>query len=757
MRIDRARLRRLVAATGGLALLAWAVLGAGMACAQDNRQAGELRGAPRLENLLGRWRSPDDASEIVIERAAPDDPRLVNSLVVHTRKHSWHGVFDGRREPQPARIEVTMQPQAAEMNAEIPAWARQQVEGRLEWRLRLDEIDDCLCSGLRARWFPGEVGWEEQDGVRTATVTGPGKPIELNYRRVPPDPLHDVKEPVLFLRSADRNIAHYEPLQSVAKQTPFIVEVVLPADLAATQGDSLTVELRGRKSGAAARIDLARSTRLATGAWSYMTDPPVELRNFSLVGPAVNLRVGNGEAVVATYSAPNGESASEIFTLYETWAQQGLDHNLETLNLLGAVTSAMLAQGTTLTDGRPLSAGDRAILARKLQMIANARQLLAQNAAELIALSVGQSYLGMLQDREIENWTERRRTGGGFEYHGLHLDPNRFTSDHELETVTKSIDEAYDRYANVVLGFVRDLGIDTFHAVIVGHLDNFLIAFYGTDVYGRPYDAADRVMAGIHLVRDWAVEGTQSGLGEMAAGARLRLSEADSERRSWRAERARQSQDVERQRFRQSEASELMRGRDGARKFYRQAPGEVAFHEDLGGLPDSARFLPGTQNSLPDTDFQCRGDTCSLQSLARAASFIGKKVASVINEKVLAKLAGGFGVYEPGQGTYRSMMPKLARLLGLPHDVQVASAVGDLAALLDQGGTLVVSMLYLDEAKQPARGTGHSIHVYEIIRSSVSGEPSYVKYWDPWTGRSIGMTACDFQSIFAAGTVLRLY
>ncbi len=79
---------------------------------------------------------------------------------------------------------MTYKPRAAEMNPDIPEWARKKIEGILEWQLEISGRHTCGVPKLRAGFYPGEVEWrpDGESSVDGAWIAGKGVVRAINLK-----------------------------------------------------------------------------------------------------------------------------------------------------------------------------------------------------------------------------------------------------------------------------------------------------------------------------------------------------------------------------------------------------------------------------------------------------------------------------------------------------------------------------------------------------------------------------------------------
>ena len=127
-----------------------------------------------LEDVLGRW-DDDNGDSVDIQGDA-------RKLVLKTTRQ-WEGTYDG------GKLTFYYTPKETEISEAAPGWARGHVEGKLKWTIELKAHRQCGLSIIEGQWHPGALHYEEEKDAygkvlkQSATVTGPGRPVELHYSR----------------------------------------------------------------------------------------------------------------------------------------------------------------------------------------------------------------------------------------------------------------------------------------------------------------------------------------------------------------------------------------------------------------------------------------------------------------------------------------------------------------------------------------------------------------------------------------------
>ncbi|HLK13684.1 MAG TPA: hypothetical protein VKT78_02675, partial [Fimbriimonadaceae bacterium] len=199
-----------------------------------------------VRSLLGAWQTEDGQNVWI---AQVDEKTL---SLVGARQVEWRGPYvDGK-------LELSVKPTAAQMNPDIPDWARDLVakQGTLEWKLKLSPAEDKDGMTLIGEMLPGEVDWQEVSDPntneiykRTARVTGAsGTPIKMKLSKVPHWGIvdtYDLSQQVL--KSTARGTEAYHTLFAYGPSMPGLISQVkkvlsdapgIDYDLLGASGDS---------------------------------------------------------------------------------------------------------------------------------------------------------------------------------------------------------------------------------------------------------------------------------------------------------------------------------------------------------------------------------------------------------------------------------------------------------------------------------------------------------------------------------------
>src|SRR5689334_7636739 len=135
------------------------------------------------EKVAGKWNSRNRVGASV--EIVKDDPKDHSRFTLHGT-HDWQGTLAN------GKLVFKRKPTVDEMENAAPQWARQAVEGQIEWSLELDPKDKCGTLVLEGQWFPGrikvvqEVDAADKVTKQQATSDGRGSPIDIRFERLPP-------------------------------------------------------------------------------------------------------------------------------------------------------------------------------------------------------------------------------------------------------------------------------------------------------------------------------------------------------------------------------------------------------------------------------------------------------------------------------------------------------------------------------------------------------------------------------------------
>ena len=369
-----------------------------------------------LEDALGFWRFDDDENPFVIVQEDPDFEAYPYRLEAHTRERVWKGNYEpsepGEASRQhDARLTFRYKPKAEEMNSEIPAWAREQLEGELEWTVEIDEPRTCGGDHLDFKWYPGEVTWQDGEGGEggKAWISGKGK---ARHRTLVPE---EFEPPELFAAAMVRlrlpgqgmraeaadaekggvDLGNELPLQALIKGQLFYVEVFLPYELAKEKGANIIVNIRGMSEGGTASRALQRGALRKGYPAKYTNYDPLVIGEgptflsqswFNEVGTRgsrLDFNPKNGESVEFAY-----EDAKTIVPVYNDVQQFKLAQYFTAVARLRGLFASLLNL-PHVTDRARESA------LRRLLLLSNFEALMAhEERPDWLKVGIAKRYLG---------------------------------------------------------------------------------------------------------------------------------------------------------------------------------------------------------------------------------------------------------------------------------------------------------------------------------------------------------------------------
>lgn len=378
----------------------------------------------RVEDVLGLWQTRDGPPLAIalLSQAGAGKP-ATSQLIAHTKKRAWTGTFAAAELGPVVKLAYT--PKAAEMNPEIPDWARRAAEGRLVWRIELTPKGESYDLSFSGKWFAGEVTWnpdsEDPKSVGVADEKTPYEfELELNYGVA----VAALEKPTISiqLKTATEYDPDIYPIDALTQGQLFSPRLTFPAEMAKTLGQKLTVNIKATKSGDTEPVELKMRGRVGTGPVTYLPDEPVlisdncaaggiERRNPRTLstkwirrkiagddadgggwfwtwvagedpGPCLQLDVKSGDPIEVRYN----EIYVEVPT-YPSWVQRALArHHV----LLARLRVAFQATASGNYDAASVTAAKKG-----LRMLANYERLLASDKlTDVHRFNLGQLYLG---------------------------------------------------------------------------------------------------------------------------------------------------------------------------------------------------------------------------------------------------------------------------------------------------------------------------------------------------------------------------
>lgn len=369
-----------------------------------------------LEKLIGMWELAEkgagfDPGILAIVPTNPESEEYAHDVTLYTTDahRVWEGKYHSAQElDADAMVTLSYKPKADEMNPDIPKWAREQIEGELEWKLELQPAGSWGTPEFVAKFYPGKVEWNEKALVKegkSAWVVGKGEPSEYTYTRV----LHEVLAytygaPELHVRMEGAPQGDIRPIEGLVKRQEFIVEVYLPPELAKQRGETLTVDIKGLKNGDSTTLELKAGKIFDDRMTTYSHPTAVTIANrgdqrvedykapkFSLnwvlgnthPGSRLGINIANEEEVEFSY-----DGSSVTLPVYNSLYQRGIARHKAAMQTLRGFFAAMVSDPKYAAKAR-----DEAT--QKLQMLKNYEAVLnSETAHDRIRYAVGMRYFG---------------------------------------------------------------------------------------------------------------------------------------------------------------------------------------------------------------------------------------------------------------------------------------------------------------------------------------------------------------------------
>ena len=359
-----------------------------------------------LEGLIGIWQPVDGGERAhAIVQADPDGDPL--AIELHTPDRVWRGRFEPPSAGSPGRARAPRvgqpsTPRADEINPATPDWAGQQVAGRLVWRLDVDESGAPYDPRLSVKFHRGRVRWSEEELTAELAGDGPPEIFELEPETVLDEEEQGQLSVGLQIPAFPDHDAFDDPAEALLKGQRFHVLVRVPAFAAQEIGPSLTVNVRGVDSGAAATIALEAGAAVGDRPVVYANREPVTLGDchamlnppanppflsmnwlLNVSGDCIDFAFADGEPVVFEV-----QGAAQEVRMYRSWVQRALVRSRQGLERLTAVMEAVL-------DSPDAGPPQRQAARERLQMLANLGTILDNGElTDVHKYAVAELYLG---------------------------------------------------------------------------------------------------------------------------------------------------------------------------------------------------------------------------------------------------------------------------------------------------------------------------------------------------------------------------
>jgi hypothetical protein len=689
-----------------------------------------------IEKLFGAWQSEDDGSIVHIGPSQRGDNR---SLQFKGKYDDWGGSYDGRQ------LTFIRHALADQMDDAAPKWARDEVERQhsLMWWLELTPHESCGLLSAKGQWFPGELSWREEKDPASGQVkreamslATKGKPLPVKYVKLTDDGTESptlTGEPVILVRPGDRSMPRL-PVQSLNKKESFFVELILPAELAAKQGKTVTVNLRDTNNGHTAT--LALEVFHQRGSVLYTTNQAVTFEKpFNIAGPSdlVNspfdninvesLKPTNGDSIVVSYSGADSQS----FTVYSSWVQQGIAANEQAFQQERSLYESLLNDPKT-------SPADKEELHQKTQAILNAQTVIRdyhpdQGFNDVSRYLVGKYY----HERLLDVWkADLSGSGVGSSATEWLQGKGQYnmqfnivsTSTKEINTLAAAISDAHERNLNELFGPVMSglaLGMYQIVAQATGG-DQIWVTFFGINSMGQPVDLTDRILSGTNLAFGALLQG---------AGSKFMADLSSSEARVNRfgaSDSLKTGELLER--YVHDDPRISMSSGPQARPVVHEL--DIAWLDQVYG--ENALLMPTPGETLP---VQIDNSTCAIAVAQQMAREGGQ---GFVPEALLTEVLRRQGKFVPGVGTYHTGFESLIADSGGRWLFKKRATLTDISEFLSKGYMVRATVKPLSWPDL------HSVRVREVVQHG--GEDFFVIFDDPAFGRRVVLPACDFERVF---------
>ena len=396
--------------------------------AEETIQQAENTANPRREigrftrdMLLKVWEADArnegyDAGLFAITQESPDFEQYQNRLLLYgDNNRIWKGTFHTENETDAEGLATFKYiPKADEINPEIPNWARQEIAGKLEWKIVLQQDGTHGTPRLKVQYYPGEVEWDEEaiEGQeKSAYVSGEGEPREFIYSPI----VHQVTTGIygapevdIYLDRSEKNDPRL--LEGLLKRQKFFIFVKLPPDLAKKHGDKISVKIKG-ELGDETSIELKAGRKDPLNNMTpYKHYTPVafgdigdsSLEDYKPMTGSVNWIMGkvwgneeNHPGSRLPLSITSGEhvsiswgGSSYTIPVYDTWIQRGIARQLSAYQKLKGFFT-MITESNQTSDFAKKDARFRLQLLNNYKAIMN-----SEEAHDLIRYHIGEKYLG---------------------------------------------------------------------------------------------------------------------------------------------------------------------------------------------------------------------------------------------------------------------------------------------------------------------------------------------------------------------------
>lgn len=350
-----------------------------------------------IRAINGLWREETSKEVVAILQQDPGVPDQ-RGLQLIGETITWEGVYNANPSNGEPSVVFTYKPEAQEMNRRLPDWVREEVEGKLEWRIELSE--KCCPYALEGHFYPGDVMFPDKGrDVTAVSIAGKGTGRVLRFLdATTPQYIAVPQSAVSFLPLWGEYALRSGPdspreRAGLIEEQPVHIRAVLNSAAAtkAGAGDTLTATVFNETAGTSETVILHREPGSQSGqVVSYRTKTPIVLADSDSDIPLRDPGVFTSQWLVEAFGGAQGQrlglrakkgdvisvaagGAESRFDLYASPVALRRDDLLRELEAMEAVLTADLASRNTPTEVRSRRFDQR-------QMARNARTILGNIA-----------------------------------------------------------------------------------------------------------------------------------------------------------------------------------------------------------------------------------------------------------------------------------------------------------------------------------------------------------------------------------------
>ena len=494
-----------------------------------------------LHHVLGVWRT-EKGNPFAIIQEFPDLSSMRHRLQAHTNKRVWQGSYLSSVGPGEPQLIFEYSPTPNEMRSTIPLWARQSVEGRLKWRLKVFAEGTVGSPRLRVEFWPEKIRYSD-DGTQTVEIVQ--TPRSSREFLVEPanelrfEVLHDAL--VIVRPSFARSNPETSSVPSILKGQLFFVEVVVAPSNARQLGEKISVSVSSGQQSVELELKQGGLRRGRPITYSHVNPIAIDLPHSQTVsgeyddpilsvpwmlgkyyknedrGGRLDLDLDNGSVVTVSF-----EEAHSSFVLFDTGFQQGLNYYRAALEKYRWFFNAILLS-TVDKDFKEIAA-DRLLKLKNLEIL-----LASESFSDPRKLAIAEFYLrdtgghhGIVlaseSDLEQRVATKSKRLNvnaplSGDERNGARHPSGLYngivwSSRYEMVALHETVT---DQYAKLLTAYSDELAIQYSYAgydILVQQTgtDTLVKLVFGHDHFGNNVNGLERWVSGLEFFSDFVVD-----------------------------------------------------------------------------------------------------------------------------------------------------------------------------------------------------------------------------------------------------------